>query len=122
VIGGETLNTVPADYKIRPLRDQLVVEATEVVYSKWIHVEREDKLIRGRVLAAGPGHYPKQYDHQDKHRRTKTWDSKRFQPCDVKVGDIVHLAGKGTFFEQFWWGDRLCLHCREADVAFIEQS
>lgn len=121
--GGETLTFIPADQRIRPLRDQIVVEPLDVIYSRYLIVDHRSKPLRGRVLAVGPGHYPKQYDHPEKHKRTKTWDSKRFQPTEVKPGDIVELGGSeigGYAFEQLQWGDKRVLICREADVAGIE--
>lgn len=123
--GGETMTRVEAHEVIRPLRDQLVVEPLDVVYSRYIQVAQLTKPLRGRVLAVGPGHYPKRYDHPDKHKRTKYWDGTRFQPTEVKVGDIVELGGaeiSGYAFEQFWWGDKRCLWCSERDVAGVVDS
>jgi len=107
------------------LRDQLIVEPLDVVYSRVLIVSARTKPLRGIVKAVGPGCYPKLYDHREKSKRTKMWDSLRFQPTEVKVGDIVHLGGLdlgGYAFEQFWWGDRIHLHCREADVCGIETN
>lgn len=121
-IGGETTTFVPADALIRPLRDQMIVEPLAVVYSRHILVDIRTKPMRGIVKAIGPGHYPKKYDHHLKHKRTKMWESKRFQPTELKVGDVVELGGAeihGYAFETFYWGDVLHLHCREADVAGV---
>lgn len=118
----DTLTFIPGDEKIRPLRDQIVVEPIDVVYSRYILVDRRERPLRGKVLAVGPGCYPKRYDHPEKHKRTKMWDSRRFRPCDVKVGDIVELGGSeigGYAFEQYQWGDKRVLLCREADVAGV---
>lgn len=120
--GGETLTQIGADEKIRPLRDNLVVEPEDVVYSRYIVVNVRTKPLRGIVKAVGPGIYPKCYDHPEKHKRTKMWDSKVFRPIQVKVGDRVELGGgeiEGYAFEQFWWGDTLHLWCSERDVAGI---
>jgi co-chaperonin GroES (HSP10) len=119
----DSLTFIPESAKIRPLRDQMIVEPLDVVYSKYIFLEPKTKPLRGIVKAIGPGVYPKQYDYPDKHKRTKMWEGTVFRPCDVKVGDIVQLGGMqlgGYAFEQFWWGDRIHLHCREADVCGIE--
>ncbi len=119
----ETLNFIPASMTIRPLRDQMIVEPLEVIYSRYILVNSSAKPMRGIVRAVGPGTYPKCYDHRDKHKRTKVWDSQTFVPCECKVGDIVHLGGLaigGYSFEQFWWGDKIHLHCTERDVCGIE--
>lgn len=120
--GGETLTSISADEKIRPLRDMLVIEPEDVVYSRYIFVGQNTKPLRGIVRAAGPGIYPHCYDHPEKHKRTKMWESKVFRPTQVKVGDHVELGGaelEGYAFEQFWWGDKLCLWCSERDVAGV---
>ena len=83
---------IQADAKIRPLRDQIIVEPLNVVLSQTIIVKEETKPLRGIVKAVGPGHYPKKYDHPDKHKRTRMWDSKVFQPTNVTVGDVVELG------------------------------
>jgi hypothetical protein len=73
------------------------------------------------VLAVGPGHYQKKYDGP-KGKRTKSWDSKHFTPCDVRVGDVVDLGGleiDGYLFTRVIWGSRDCVVCREADVAAV---
>lgn len=120
--GGETLTFISANDNIRPLRDRLIVEPLEMVYSRYVLVDHRTKPLRGIVKRAGPGCYPWQYDHPEKHKRTKMWQSKHFRPCDVKVGDVVELGGQeigGYAFEQFWWGDVLHLHCQEGDVAIV---
>lgn len=122
-LSNENLEFIPADVRLRPLRDQLIVEPLDVVYSRILIVSIQSKPLRGIVRAAGPGCYPKQYDHRDKHKRTKMWDSLKFRPTEVKVGDVVQLGGAGIggyAFEQFWWGDRVHLHCREEDICAIE--
>jgi co-chaperonin GroES (HSP10) len=124
-MGGETLTYIPASMKVRPLRDNIVLGPTSECLSRYIEVVMETLPLEGKVLAIGPGTYPKRYDHPDKHRRTQTWDSKAFLKPEVKVGDIVKL-GDGEIsnngFQRFWWGDKLCLFCREADVAGIVES
>lgn len=120
--GGETLTRIDASERLRPLRDTIILEPEDVIYSRYIHVEQLTKPLRGVVLAVGPGTYPKKYDHPEKHKRTKTWDSTSFLPTEVKVGDKVELGGAeidGYAFEQFWWGDKRCLWCTERDVAGV---
>lgn len=118
-----TLNAfVGADERVRPLRDQIVVEPMYVGLSDIIDVQWHGETIRGKVLAVGPGTYPKKYDGP-KGKRTKSWDSKAFRPTEVKVGDVVNLAGlelKGYLHNTFMWGNRSCVLCREEDVAVIE--
>lgn len=115
----DTLVFIPADQNIRPLRDQIVIEPLDVVRSRYIEVaDYKDRPIRGRVLAAGPGCYVIGYDHPDKHKRKKRWETKKFRPCQVKVGDIVQF---GAFpFEQYQWGDKRVLICREEDITGVE--
>ena len=120
--GKESLTHISPDETLRPLRDTLIVEPEDVVYSRHIIVQQRGKPLKGRVLAVGPGHYPKKYDHPEKHRRTKTWDSTRFRPTEVKVGDIVELGGAeidGYAFDGYYWGDRYVIACTERDVAAI---
>ena len=113
---------VPAEKDIRPLRDQIILEPINVALSKIIVVHEDTKPLRGIVKRVGPGCYPKVYDHPDKHRRTKMWDSEVFQPCVVKPGDVVELGGyghQGYTFPSFYWGGKLHLIIREADVSGV---
>jgi co-chaperonin GroES (HSP10) len=113
---------VSAKETIRPLRDHIVVEPLEWTPSAILQVEWHGEPLRGEVLAVGPGHYPKRYNGP-KGKRTKSWDSKAFVPCDVKVGDIVQLGGveiRGYLFDTITWGNRKVVLCREADVVGIE--
>ncbi len=131
---------------IHPLRDQLIVEPLDVVYSRRLIVKRDTRPLRGIVLAVGPGHYPLRYcscesvcygrvcNNPPKHQRRFTWNSKHFQPTEIKIGDVVELGSaqyvselgaksvEGYAFEMFWWGEKLCLHCREADVAIVRED
>jgi len=118
----DTNTRVSADKAIRPLRDQIVVEPLNVVLSSVIVTHEDTQPLRGIVKAVGPGHYPKMYDHPDKHRRTKMWDSEVFQPTTVQVGDVVELGGyghKGYSFQTFYWGDVKHLICSERDVSGV---
>lgn len=113
---------VPCETKLRMLRDYMAVEPLDTLYSSIIDVILITKPMKGIVKAIGPGHYPKVYNHPDKAKRTKMWESKHFQPTEVKVGDIVELGGLqygGYSFQTFYWGDTLHLICREADVVGI---
>jgi co-chaperonin GroES (HSP10) len=113
---------IEADAKIRPLRDQIIVEPLPVILSRTIVVVEKTKPLRGIVKAVGPGCYPKRYDHPDKHQRTRMRDSEVFEPTTVKVGDVVELGGyefKGYAFPTFRWGDKEHLICREADVSGV---
>lgn len=120
--GGETITQIEASADLKPLRDTLILEPLDVVYSHIIYVRNLHKPLRGKVLRVGPGHYPKRYDHPEKHKRKKMWDSRHFVPTEVKEGDIVELGGaeiEGYSFETFRWGNKHCIWCTERDVAGI---
>ena len=126
-----SLSFIPADAVIRPLRDRLIVEPLDVVYSRYLWVDIKSKPLRATVRAAGPGTYEIGYmdaygnKTTDRRKRTQMYHSKTWIPMQVKEGDIVQLGGAehgGYSFEQFWWGDRIHLHCREADVCGIEDA
>lgn len=114
---------------ITPKHDYIVVEPLEVEHSMILAVVENIKPVRGIVKAVGPGHYPMCYDHPDKHRRTKMWRSKTFQPTQIKVGDIVELGSVkeggrivGYSFQQIMWGTKMHIMCREADVSGVVTS
>jgi hypothetical protein len=128
----ENLAFIPRDMKIHPLRDQIIVAPMDVVHSRVLIVPpHSSKLVRGKVMAAGPGHYPNGYLDQwgnknpPKHQRTAMVAGMVFVSMPVKVGDIVHLDGRNTgksAFEAFYWGDRYCIHARAEDVAGVEYA
>lgn len=112
--------------EIRCLHDYIVVEPLNIEHSLILDVIENIKPVRGIVKAVGPGHYPNVYDHPDKHKRTKMWKSKTFQPTQVKVGDIVELGSirvdgrmTGYSFQQIMVGSKMHIMCREADVSGI---
>jgi co-chaperonin GroES (HSP10) len=112
---------VSGDDKIRPLRDQIIVEPLNVVLSTIIITKEETKPLRGIIKAVGPGCYPMRYNG-DKGQRTKVWKSDVFQPTTVKVGDVIELGGydfRGYSFPSIYWGGKLHLICREEDVSFV---
>lgn len=114
----ENLTFVPADVRLRCLRDQMIVEPLDVIHSRILVLPPSDKTLRARVLAVGPGHYPTQYDHRDKHKRSKAWAGMVFVPTQSTVGDVVRLEGFNS--EGFFWGDKYCVHAREEDVCAVE--
>jgi co-chaperonin GroES (HSP10) len=119
-ITDENLVFIPADWTLKPLRDQMIIEPLDVVQSRILVLPPQEKTLRGRVLAVGPGHYPTQYDHWDKKKRTKCWAGMAFVPAQTKIGDIVRLEGFNS--EGFFWGDKYCVHAREEDVAAVEDD
>lgn len=124
LLSHDSSTQVPADFKIRPLRDQIIVEPLNVVLSRTIIVKEDTKPLRGIIKAVGPGHFPMHYDGE-KGKRTKVWRSEVFQPTTVKVGDVVELGGvefKGYAFPSFVWGGIKHIICREQDVSGVDES
>ena len=122
-VSNKTLTIVPKEATVRPLRDRIVIEPLEWKPSKLIEVVYTGETLRGRVKAVGPGRQPLKYDGP-KGKRTKSWESARFIPTEVKVGDIVELGGleiRGYLFTSFLWGDKEHIICQEADVAAVVQ-
>lgn len=123
-VGNELLTFVHHDEKIRCLRDQIVVEPLPIDHGTSLELVYEGKPVRGRILAVGPGRYPIRYNGP-KGKRTKSWDSKHFRPCDLQVGDIVDLGGLelgGYLFTRVIWGDKDVVICREEDVALVRED
>ncbi|RQS63849.1 hypothetical protein [Burkholderia sp. Bp8984] len=122
----ESTTYVEPGAQIKPLHDYIVVEPLGVEHSAILIVIEHIKPVRGVVKAVGPGHYPMCYDHPDKHKRTKMWRSKVFQPTQVKVGDVVELGSVkeggrivGYSFQTVLWGAKPHILCREADVSGV---
>lgn len=104
---------------LRPLRDQLIVKPLKWEPSSVIQIAGSKREpLRGVVVAAGPGCYPKVYNKD----RSKSWDSTVFRPCEVKVGETVELGGleiDGYLFPQLMIGNERHVICREADVCVV---
>ena len=118
----ESSTAIPASAKLRPLRDQIIVEPLPILHSRVIVVVEQTKPVRGIVKAVGPGCYPKVYDHADKHTRQKMWDSPVFRQTMLRVGDVVELGGydlRGYSFQTLMWGDVMHIICREEDVSAV---
>jgi hypothetical protein len=134
-ISHKTITRIPADAKLRPLRDQLIVEPLDGDLSAILIIIHERKPVTGIVKAVGPGCWLKQYATgtpptwcptyapPSKGSRTMVRDSKIFRPTKLKVGDRVDLGGHttgGYAFDTFYWGDTLHLfNVREEDVTFV---
>lgn len=114
----ENLTFIPGEWVLNPLRDQMIVEPLDVIQSRILVLPPAEKTLRARVLAIGPGYYPNCYDHDERHKRTRIWAGTIFQPCEVKMGEVVRLEGFNN--EGFFWGDKYCVHAREADVVGVE--
>jgi co-chaperonin GroES (HSP10) len=122
----DRLNVIVGENEtIRCRRDYMVVEPLDWIPSKLIIVAYQGEPLRGIVRAIGPGTHPKCYNGR-KGQRTKSWDSKAFRPCDVKVGDTVEFGGlelKGFLHPTIVWGSKEMVLCREEDIAgIVEQA
>jgi hypothetical protein len=85
---------------LRMLQDRLLIKPLdwngEQVHGadSRIIVMRDGRPVRGTVVAVGPGRHPfirKGRTNDGRHTRVEV--SKRFQPTEVKVGDVVELGG-----------------------------
>ena len=111
---------------IRPLRDKILVKPLAWEPSKILEVIRHGRPLRGEVIAVGPGDHPKKYKAGPKGPRSLMDYAKRFQPLEVKPGDIVELGGLNAFdgqgyghFTEVLHGTELLLICQEADVVGV---
>lgn len=123
-VSNALLTFVREDEQIRCLRDHIVVEPLDIDHGTMMALVYRGQPVRGVVLAVGPGCFPKKYNGP-KGKRTKSWDSKQFRPCDVKVGDTVDLGGleiDGYLFTRVIWGSRDVVVCREADIAVVVEE
>ena len=115
------LTFVKDDEQIRCLRDHIVVEPLEIDHGTMLQLVYRGQPVRGRVLGVGPGAFHKKYDGP-KGKRSKSWDSTQFTPCDIKRGDLVDLGGLelgGYLFTRIIWGSTDVVTAREADIAIV---
>jgi hypothetical protein len=111
--------------QIRPLREKLVIRPLSPALSQTIAADWNGEAVRGEVVAAGPGTYPR--IHEKGFKDGKPWRTVRdlaaFRPCDVKVGDIVQLGGMelgGYLWPHILINGIDHILCSEQDVAGIE--
>lgn len=130
-LGNELLTFVKAHERIRPLRDQIVIEPLPLDLNSSIEVVYRGKPVRGIIRAAGRGCYPIKYldsngnPTQRRGDRKTLTHSKHFRPCDLKVGDVVDIGGLdigGYLFPLIRWGDIDVVICREEDVALLDEA
>lgn len=113
--------------KLRMMGDRILLKPLEWDASKIIVAIRHGRPVRGEVVAVGPGCHPKKYKAGPKGPRSLMDYSKRFQPTELKPGDIVHLGGLNVFdgagylFPEVMIGTERHLICQEADVAGVER-
>jgi co-chaperonin GroES (HSP10) len=116
----ENLTFIPADVELRMLRDCMIVEPVDVIASRILILPPQEKVLRAKVLAIGPGVWLTRYDHAEKHKRTKVYAGTVYRPTVVKVGDTVRLEGFNS--HGFYWGSKYCIHAREEDVLGTEED
>lgn len=113
---------ISATETVRPLRDYLLVKPLQWKPSRTIQIAGNTRrTLRGTVIAAGPGCYPKRYNRD----RSKTWDAPIFRKTHAKVGDIVELGGlqfDGYTFAKLTIGHEAYLLCRDEDVCAIVET
>jgi co-chaperonin GroES (HSP10) len=111
--------------QFRPLGDRILLRPLKWEPSKILEVVRYGRTLRGEVMAIGPGMHPIKYrPHPDGKRKIADY-RKRFQPVEVKVGDIVELGGLNVFdgqgyaFPEVMVGGETMVICSERDVAGV---
>lgn len=116
---------LPANAKLRLLGDRVLIRPLEWDASAIIVAIRHGRPVRGQVIAVGPGCHPKKYRAGPKGPRSLMDYSKRFQPTEVKPGDIVELGGLNVFdgqgyqFPEVIIGTERHLICSEQDVCGV---
>ena len=119
----QSLNFVEG--QIRPLREKLVIKPLPPALSQTIAANWNGEAVRGKVIAAGPGTHPNIHEKgtQDGKPYRRVRQLNAFRPCDVKVGDIVHLGGMeigGYLWPHILINGEDHILCSEQDVAGIE--
>lgn len=94
-----------------------------------IHVVRSGRPVRGMVVAVGPGIHPvsKRIKSAD-GKKQRIEFSKRFQPTEVRVGDVLELGGLNIFdgtgyqFPEVTVNGELHIIVTERDVAGVREA
>jgi co-chaperonin GroES (HSP10) len=93
-----------------------------------LHVVRHGRAVRGVVVAVGRGHNPIKYKPNALGKKAQMDYAKRFQPTEVKVGDVVELGGlnqydgAGYSFPEVIVNGIKHLVCTERDVAIVRDD
>lgn len=116
--------------KLRMLSDNILVRPLDWDTATKIIAIRFGDPVRGEVLAVGPGRHPicKRVKSSDGKKVTVHY-SRRFQPTEVKPGDIVELGGLNVFDGQGYpfpnrviYNGVKCFICQERDVAIVRDD
>jgi co-chaperonin GroES (HSP10) len=114
---------------LRMRGDRILVRPMDWEPSRIICAIRRGDPVKGRIVAVGPGRHPvsKRVPSRDGKQVTIHF-SKRFQPTEVKVGEVIHLGGLNIFdgegykFPKVVLNGEVLLICSERDVAGIEEE
>lgn len=116
-----------ASGQVRPLREKLIVAPLPPALSQTIAADWNGEAVRGRVVAVGPGTYPR--IHEKGIKDGKPWrsvrDSRAYRSCDVRVGDVVQLGGMelgGYLWPHIFIDGVDHILCSEQDVCGIEYA
>jgi hypothetical protein len=123
----KTVNFVTPGQRIRPLRDQIIVKPLPLGLGERICADWVGQVVRGTIVAAGPGCYPN--IHARGFKDGKPYHTIRasrvFRATEVKIGDEVELGGLeigGYLFPKVWYAGDWCVICREQDVAILHEA
>lgn len=122
-LADKTLNFVAG--QVHPLREKLIVRPLPPALSQTIAADWNGEAVRGQVIAAGPGTYPR--IHAQGVKDGKPWrtvrELKAFRANDCKPGDIVQLGGMeigGYLWPHVFIDGIDHILISEQDVCFIE--
>lgn len=121
----EQAEILPTNAKLRLLGDRVLIRPLEWDASTIIIAIRHGRPVRGEVVAVGPGCHPKKYKAGPKGPRSLMDYSNRFQPTELRPGDIVELGGLNVFdgqgyqFPEVIIGTERHLIITEKDVAGV---
>jgi len=124
----QALDFIAPGEKLRPLGDRILVKPLAWDASRTIIAIRQGRPVRGIVKAVGPGCHPKKFQRNDKGQRVSFEYAKRYQPTEVKVGEVVELGGLNIFggagymFPEVIVGGEVHLLCQEADVCLVRDD
>ena len=121
------VNFVTAQERIRPRGDHLIIKPLPLKLGARIDADWRGDVVRGEVIAAGPGCYPNL--HSKGTRDGKPYhtirQSKVFRATEVKPGDVVELGGLeigGYLWPKVWAAGDWCVIAREQDVAVLHET